>query len=150
MYSTAYTKSIVQILFCNVCILGCGTAFSPLPKHGICIYCVEYTYPQTSKIFWLGKGGKVLKTFLESYMFDSKHKLLGPKIRHFICICYIIPSGSSREAFVETDVLERISNFIIKIANKTNDSYNLLICGDFNCRTGNEQDFVFFFITMPT
>lgn len=30
----------------------------------------------------------------------------------YICLCYIIPSGSSREALVEVDVLERISNFI--------------------------------------
>ena len=60
---TAYTKSIVPIIFYNVCILGCGTSFPPLPNHGICIYCVEYTctYPQTGKIFWLGKGGNVLK-----------------------------------------------------------------------------------------
>ena len=61
MYNTAYTKSIVQILFCNICILGCGTVFPPLPNQGICIYYVEYTYPQTDKIFWLDKGGNVLK-----------------------------------------------------------------------------------------
>ena len=61
MYSTACTESIVQILFWNACILDCGTAFPPLPNHGICIYYVEYTYLQTDKIFWLGKGGNILK-----------------------------------------------------------------------------------------
>ena len=69
MYSTAYTKSIVQILYCNVCILGCGTAFPPLPNHGIYIYNVEYTYPQTGKIFWLAKGGNVLKLNLSSFLY---------------------------------------------------------------------------------
>ena len=43
----------------------------------------------------------------------------------YVCLCYIIPSGSSREAFIDSDVLDRLSNFIIKIANETNDSYNI-------------------------
>ena len=79
MYSTEYTKNIVQILFCNVCILGCGTAFPHLSNH--LHMCVEYTYPQTGKIFWLGKGGNINNTSPVSYMFDSKNKLLGPTIR---------------------------------------------------------------------
>ena len=62
----------------------------------------------------------------------------------YVCLCYIIPSGSSREAFVDSDVLDRLSDFIIKTANVTNDSYNLLICGDLNSRIGSEQDFVAF------
>ena len=48
----------------------------------------------------------------------------------YVFLCYIIPSGSSREVFVDLDVLDRLSNFIIKIANETNESYNILICGD--------------------
>lgn len=40
----------------------------------------------------------------------------------YVCLCYIIPSGSSREALVETAVLDRISDFIAKIANETNNS----------------------------
>lgn len=62
----------------------------------------------------------------------------------FLCLCYIIPSGSSREAFVEMNVLDRISNFIIQIANETNDNYNLIICGDFNSRTGTDIDYVYY------
>ena len=27
-----------------------------LPNHVICILSVEYTYPHTDKIFWVGKG----------------------------------------------------------------------------------------------
>ena len=49
----------------------------------------------------------------------------------YVCLCYLIPSGSSREAFVDSD-------FIIKTANVTNESYNLLICGDLNSRIGSE------------
>ena len=62
----------------------------------------------------------------------------------YLCLCYIFPASSSREAFVETDVLERISNYVTKIANDTNDCYYLLICGDLNSRVGNEKDYVIF------
>lgn len=62
----------------------------------------------------------------------------------YACLCYIVPSASSREALIEMDVLDRITNYIIKIANDTNDNYNILICGDFNSRIGNESDYVIF------
>ena len=62
----------------------------------------------------------------------------------YLCLCYIIPSTSSRESLVEIDVLERITNFIIKIANDTNNCYNVLICGDFNRRIGYQKDYVIF------
>ena len=42
------------------------------------------------------------------------------------------------------DVLDRITNFILRIANDTNDCYNILICGDFNSRIGNEKDYAIF------
>ena len=62
----------------------------------------------------------------------------------FLCLCYIIPANSSREGLVEMDVLDRISNYILKIANDTNDCFNVMICGDFNSRIGNERDYVMF------
>ena len=62
----------------------------------------------------------------------------------FLCLCYIVPSSSSREALVDADVLDRITNFIFKLANDTKDSYSIIICGDCNSRTGNEHDYVIF------
>ena len=61
-------------------------------------------------------------------------------LSHELYLCYIIPSSSSREALVEVDVLDRITNFILKIAN---DCYNILISGDFNSRIGNEKNVIF-------
>ena len=61
----------------------------------------------------------------------------------YICLCYIILSGSSKGVLVEVDVSERISNFIVNIANETSDCHNILICGDCNSRIGNEQDVMF-------
>ena len=39
-------------------------------------------------------------------------------------------------------VLDRISEYIVKIANDTRNCYNILICGDLNSRTGTDHDFV--------
>ena len=60
----------------------------------------------------------------------------------YLCLCYVIPTGSSREALTEMSVLDRISEYIVKIANDTRNCYNILICGDLNSRTGTEHDFV--------
>ena len=74
---------------------------------------------------------------IQGNLFNLSHDL-------FLCLCYIIPVTSSREGLVEMDVLDRISNYILKISNDTDGCYNLLVCGDFNSRTGNEGDYVFF------
>ena len=60
----------------------------------------------------------------------------------YLCLCYIIPVGSSREASTEISLLDRISEYIVKIANDTDNFYNILICGDLNSRVGTEPDFV--------
>ena len=102
---------------------------------GLALYirCSIYKYcslleTNSDDIIWVKIDGKLFNLSYDLYM----------------CLCYIIPAGSSREALVELDVLDRISNFIIKIANETNDCYNLLICGDFNSRIGAEKDYVVF------
>ena len=100
---------------------------------GIALYVREnfYKYCQlveksSDDILWLK---------IDRSLFHLSHDL-------YICLCYILPSGSSREALVEIEVLDRISEFILKLSNETSDQYNVLICGDFNSRTGTEPDFV--------
>ena len=60
----------------------------------------------------------------------------------FVSLCYVTPSDSSREVFIETSVFDRISDHIIEISAETNNNYHLLICGDLNSRTGIEPDYV--------
>ena len=55
-----------------------------------------------------------------------------------------VPADSSRENFIQIDVIDRISDHILQIANETNEQYNLLVCGDLNGRTGTEPDCVIF------
>ena len=44
---------------------------------------------------------------------------------------------------VETAILDRLSDFIAKIANETN-NYYVMICGDLNSRTGTGEDYVIY------
>ena len=77
-------------------------------------------------ILWIKFDGK---------LFDLESDL-------FVCLCYVTPSDSSREVFIETSVFDRISDHIIEISAETNNNYHLLICGDLNSRTGIEPDYV--------
>ena len=90
-------------------------------------YCTLFA-KDSDDIIWIKIKGQ---------LFNLPHDL-------YLCLCYIIPVSSSRAALVEMDVFDRISNYIIKIANDTNDCYNILICGDLNSRVGNEKDYVVF------
>ena len=46
--------------------------------------------------------------------------------------------------FIQINVIDRISDHILQIANETNEQYHLLVCGDLNGRTGTEPDYVIF------
>lgn len=60
----------------------------------------------------------------------------------FVCICYIVPDNSSRNAFVDFNVYDTLLDNIIYIKNLTDDKCNFVCLGDFNARVGNRNDFV--------
>ena len=59
----------------------------------------------------------------------------------FLCLCYNIPSGSSREAFVNDSIFDMILDDMFAFEDKYGQC-NFLVTGDFNARTGNRFDFV--------
>ena len=59
----------------------------------------------------------------------------------FLCLCYNIPSGSSREVFSESNVFDLILDYIFLFEN-TYGQCNLVITGDFNARVGTQPDIV--------
>ena len=61
-----------------------------------------------------------------------------------MCLSYIIPYGSGMEPLVEVSVLNRISDFILQIANENNNYYSLMVCGDLNSRTSTCQEIVIY------
>ena len=46
----------------------------------------------------------------------------------YLCLCYIVPSGSSRE--IDITIFDTILEDILHIEAITNDKYHLIICGD--------------------
>lgn len=61
----------------------------------------------------------------------------------FICLCYIIPSNSSRQIQVENNVYDLMLNDIISIKDTYGEEHCLfMIMGDTNSRTGILPDYV--------
>ena len=102
---------------------------------GIAIYVRDKFY-KTNMLF-KQDSDDILWLRFEGCLFNLQYDV-------FMCLCYIVPADSSREAYIEINVLDRISDHILQIANETNNQYHLLICGDFNGRTGTEPDYVIF------
>ena len=59
-----------------------------------------------------------------------------------MCLCYVVPSDSSRQGVIETNVFDEIVLNITHIKHVTENACNILITGDFNSRIGQECDYV--------
>lgn len=87
---------------------------------------IQYIKSDSDDILWL----KLCKDFF----------LLQTDI--FICLTYIVPESSGRNALIEEDVLDRIALDMVDIQNDNNYDVHFLIVGDMNGRTGELPDFV--------
>lgn len=50
----------------------------------------------------------------------------------FLCLCYVVPKGSSREAFILSNIYDRVLNEMVKINSITNDNCSFIVLGDLN------------------
>ena len=60
----------------------------------------------------------------------------------YICLIYVLPDDSSRQAMVETNIFDRLLESIACIENKSINECKMLILGDFNSRTSTNCDYV--------
>ena len=60
----------------------------------------------------------------------------------YICLCYVIPDESSRQALTENNIFDRLLDSVVFVENKADNNFHLLICGDFNGRSSINPDFV--------
>ena len=60
----------------------------------------------------------------------------------YICLCYVIPNESSRQALTETNIFDRLLDSVVFVENKAESNFHLLVCGDFNSRPSDNPDFV--------
>ena len=60
----------------------------------------------------------------------------------YVCLCYVIPDGSSRQSMVESNIFDRLGDSVVHIEDKAQNNCSLLICGDMNAHTSVNPDFV--------
>ena len=61
---------------------------------------------------------------------------------YHLCLCYNVPAGSTREVMVDTNIFDRLTEHIVKLKSISDEECKFLVCGDFNARTGDLQDYV--------
>ena len=69
--------------------------------------------------------------------------LLGLQTDLYVCLSYVIPENSSRQAHMDTHTFDRLLDFIVTLDSKHDSSLplNFVLCGDLNSRTSNMPDF---------
>ena len=72
---------------------------------------------------------------LEGQFFNLENDL-------YMCVCYIVPDNSGRNAFIDSNIYDVFLDNMIYINNLTNGNCNYMYLGDFNSRIGNLCDFV--------
>lgn len=60
----------------------------------------------------------------------------------YLCLCYNVPSGSSRRGMIEDDVFDRLTLHIEQLKSDSDEQCSFIICGDFNARSGTSNDYV--------
>ena len=84
----------------------------------------------------------LLKTVDDSIIWlKLKGTVFGLQNDLFLCLCYNISSGSSREAFLDDNIFDLILDDMVFFEDKYGQC-NFFIAGDLNARVGNRSDFV--------
>ena len=60
----------------------------------------------------------------------------------YLCLCYNVPAGTSRQALVEDSLFDRLMNYTVHLKSITDKVCTFIICGDFNAKVSNMKDFV--------
>ena len=60
----------------------------------------------------------------------------------YICLTYVLPDDSSRQAMIETNIFDRLLESIVMIDNKCQNECMMVVCGDMNSRTSDKCDYV--------
>lgn len=60
----------------------------------------------------------------------------------FICLCYVLPSGTCREVLVDIPVFDRLLDHIAELENSCPGDCSFIICGDMNARTRDISEMI--------
>ena len=59
-----------------------------------------------------------------------------------LCLCYNVPSGSSREAMMEEKLFDRLTDRMVHFKAVFGENCRIIICGDLNARVSDLKDYV--------
>ena len=60
----------------------------------------------------------------------------------YLCLCYNLPTGTSRQALIEDNLFDRLSTYMVHLQSLTDKFCKFIICGDLNAKTSDMKDFV--------
>lgn len=52
-----------------------------------------------------------------------------------VCLCFVVPENSSRQAFIESHTYDRLLDNIISLQSKYDSNFYFFLCGDMNSHT---------------
>ena len=103
---------------------------------GIIIYVSERILKPDAKPLLLNDNDDII--WLK---FDETNSIFSDCI--YVCLCYNVPQGTSRQGLIDVDIFDRLLLHIGQIKSDATDAdYKFLVCGDFNARVGDMNDFV--------
>lgn len=102
---------------------------------GIVIYIKEYLVSPDSEMLLLKENDDVLWIRITGSVLNLDGDLI-------LCLCYNLPSDSSRQSLVDEDIFDRMCNFMVKVNNESENKCYFMICGDMNARISDRNDFV--------
>jgi exonuclease III len=129
-------------------------SFSELHVSGFEHYVLNRT--ETKKNSKRSSGGIIIyvrNKFVsnETLVFQSNDDIICVKIKGsqlslthdlFVCLCYVIPDDSSRQSMIDSNVFDRLLDYIASLYSTLVNDFELLICGDMNARTSDNPDYV--------
>ena len=101
---------------------------------GIIVYIRESLINQDSVVFLCTNSDDIIWLRLDDIT-NLRENL-------FLCLCYNLPSGTSRQGLNEESIFDRISSYMVHLQSVSDKPCRFIICGDMNARVANMNDFV--------
>ena len=101
---------------------------------GIIVYIRESLINQDSVVFLCTDSDDIIWLRLDDIA-NLRENL-------FLCLCYNLPSGTSRQGLNEESIFDRISSYMVHLQSVSDKPCRFIICGDMNARVANMNDFV--------
>ena len=101
---------------------------------GIIVYIRESLINQDSVVFLCTDSDDIIWLRLDDIA-NLRENL-------FLCLCYNLPSGTSRLGLNEESIFDRILSYMVHLQSVSDKPCRFIICGDMNASVANMNDFV--------